>query len=109
MSKKEKTLILRLNEQQLKAAQDAAAIKTGGNVSEYIRLLILSENDGTNPAVQKELHAVRMEINKIGVNINQIAKNNNSGLYLERDKASLYESLNDIYSIFEKMVEEVKK
>ena len=101
MANKDLVVQARLNKSLLDLAQEGANRRTGGNLSEYIRLLILEQNDKSNPVVQKELQKLRMEINRIGVNINQIAKNNNNGLYLEKDKKELYDNMDEILKLFQ--------
>ena len=104
MSKKKETIHLRLDLPLLSAARAAADKKAGGNLSSYIRQLLLSQNMKTNPALQKELQEIRHELNKIGININQIAKNNNSGLYQDSDKRLLLEKQDTIMELFQTLL-----
>lgn len=109
MAKKEETIHLRLNEQLLRMARTEANKKAGGNLSGYIRQLILSQSTSTNPVIQKELQELRIEINRIGVNINQIAKNNNKGFYRKEDSKVLLENQEVIMLLFQQVMDKINR
>lgn len=65
-----------------------AAVEAGMRESEYFRRCV-SRGPMEHKEIRLLLHKILNEINSIGKNINQIVKNNNSGLYLSKDKDKL--------------------
>lgn len=109
MAKKDEILIVRVSNRILKEAERGAKERTNGNVSEYIRLLICSQNAYMHPEIQNELMKLRQEVNRIGVNINQIVKNNNSGIYLYRDKEQISAYMKNLIKEFKELEIRINK
>ena len=107
MRKKDETIHLRLNESLLRMARAEADKKAGGNLSSYIRQLMLSQSTSTNPELQKELQELRIELNRIGVNVNQIAKSNNKGFYRKEDPKQLLENQEAIITLFQQILDKI--
>ena len=82
----------RISEAEAKELKKQAAIKNGGNESEYFRTLLM-HTPSDYPDIRDNLDKLLKEIHKIGVNINQIAYacNVNPLFYdQDRDKLMLY-------------------
>ena len=65
------------------------AKERGLSDSQYLRMLI-TNRPRDYPELLEALQNLTNEINHIGININQIVKNNNSGLYHDRNAECLY-------------------
>lgn len=82
----------RLSKAEAQELKKQAAMKNGGNESEYFRMLLM-HTPSDYPDIRNKLDKLLKEIHKIGVNINQIAYacNVNPLFYNhDRDKLMLY-------------------
>lgn len=102
-----KTFIFRLDEKTEKKMH-IQAVKRGISTSQYLRMLVDNDSSDQNrkklyeiPSREQYLDYKKMiyEINKIGTNINQIAKNNNSMLYSDKDKAELLVMMKELNTL----------
>lgn len=107
--KNDKDLHIRLNKETLDAAQEYANIRTNGNVSAYIRLLIAEKNVGTDPEVKLRLDSIRREINLIGININQLAKKGNASFLTGSEVEKIFINQEKLINIFEKYIEDMNE
>lgn len=92
------------------------ALKNKLNHSEYIRRLILENNDEYKEFMSRKmliskLDELNFQIKKIGVNINQIAKIYNTDNYFQKpvvDKSrDVLKSLDDVKSLIDKFYSEI--
>lgn len=107
--KEDKDLHIRISATALESAQQQANVRTGGNVSAYIRLLIAEQSPGTDPSIKLRMDKIRREINMIGVNINQIAKKGNENFLTETEVERLFENQNLIFNLLNTFIAEIRK
>lgn len=84
--------------------------KTNGNISEYIRLLILQDSENYQKIMeakqeQKEKQRLLYEVNKIGNNLNQITMQINAGKYIS--SRDVIQNLNEVKSILVSFLSEM--
>lgn len=84
--------------------------KTNGNISEYIRFLILQDSEDFQKIMEqkqekKEKQRLLYEVNKIGNNLNQITMQINAGKYIS--SRDVIQSLNEVKSILLSLLSEM--
>lgn len=84
--------------------------KTNGNISEYIRLLILQDSENYQKIMEakqekKEKQRLLYEVNKIGNNLNQITMQINAGKYIS--SRDVIQNLNEVKSILISLLSEM--
>jgi len=79
----------RISVKEAEILKRQAAVKNGGNESEYLRML-LTHTPSDYPDIKERLDKLLREIHKIGVNINQIAYACNvNPLFYDQDREKL--------------------
>lgn len=96
---------IRLSAEELEQLEQLSA-EQELNSSQYIRMLITNQ-PRAYPGIQREIRNLVNEVNHIGNNINQITKNNNSGLYHEKDKKRLYILMKQLKELVGQMIEKL--
>ncbi len=107
--KNDRNLHIRLNKETLETAQEYANIRTNGNLSAYIRLLIAEKDVGSDPEVKLRLDNIRREINLIGININQRTKKGNASFLTGSEVEKIFINQERIIDIFARYIDNMNE